>query len=411
MNHTLDRLADVPTVELVQSVLEPVQQPPKSRAAVRGNGRIFQRGRRYWIAYYRRKDGKSTEVREAAGTTEQQARKLLKQRQDELAAHRLGIRRFQGPQQERVMVTQLLDELERDYALRGLASTDRVHSHLKHIRAYFGNDRALEVTPARVNAYMEMRIKERAENATVNREVKALQRAFVLAVEQEVLTATPKFKCLPENNAAKGFFERADFEAILPRLTMRGNVDTDLQDFVTWAYYTGMRSGESKSLTWADFDAGGWTLRLHGQDAKNGHGRTIPLENELRAVMERRITARRLECPYIFHRNGKRMGAFRKVWDRACKELGLHTQVWNERKQAMMLVRPRVHDFRRSFVRNMVRAGVSEKTAMAISGHRTRAVFDRYNIVNEADLRQAVKQNSDYLSSLPTKSNLLKMVQ
>jgi len=40
-----------------------------------------------------------------------------------------------------------------------------VHSHLKRIRAYFGNDRALEVTPARVNVYMEMRIKERAENA------------------------------------------------------------------------------------------------------------------------------------------------------------------------------------------------------------------------------------------------------
>ena len=55
----------------------------------------------------------------------------------------------------------------------------------------------------------------------------------MLAVEQEVLTAAPKFKCLPENNAAKGFFERAAFEAILPRLTMRGKVDTDVQDFVT----------------------------------------------------------------------------------------------------------------------------------------------------------------------------------
>src|SRR6476646_7435187 len=145
MNPTLDRLADVPTVDLVQSVLEPATPSRKSRPTVRGQGRIFQRGQRYWIAYYRRKDGKSIEVREAAGMTEQHARKLLKQRQDELAAARLGIRRFQGPQQDRVTVTQLLDELGRDYALRGLTSTNRLHSHLKHIRFHFGNDRALEV--------------------------------------------------------------------------------------------------------------------------------------------------------------------------------------------------------------------------------------------------------------------------
>jgi hypothetical protein len=113
MNPRLDRLADVPTVDLLQSVLAPTHKSPKPRASIRGNGRIFQRGRRYWIAYYRRTDGKSTEVREAAGTTEHQARKLLKQRQDELAAHRLGVRRFQGPKQERVMVKQLLDELGR----------------------------------------------------------------------------------------------------------------------------------------------------------------------------------------------------------------------------------------------------------------------------------------------------------
>ena len=100
------------------------------------------------------------------------------------------------------------------------------------------------------------------------------------------------------------------------------------------------------------------------------------------------------------------MGAFRKVWDRACHALGLHAQVWNERKGSMVLLRPRVHDFRRTFVRNMVRAGVPEKTVMAISGHRTRAVFDRYNIVNETDIRQAVKRNSDYLSGLPVKSTV-----
>jgi hypothetical protein len=104
------------------------------------------------------------------------SKRLLKRRQDELAAHRLGVRAFRGPQQERVTVLQLLAELERHYELRDLASLRRLKSHLKHIKAFFGNDRALEVTANRISAYMEIRQQEGAANATINRETEGLQR-------------------------------------------------------------------------------------------------------------------------------------------------------------------------------------------------------------------------------------------
>src|ERR1043165_7796208 len=180
-----ESLAPSPQTEIVL----PRQTHPRSFK--RGMGRLFQRGAKWWIAYYIKKDGRSVEVRESAGTTEADARRALKRRQDELGAHRSGARPFQGPQQERVTIWQLLENLERDYTLRGMASLPQLRAHLKHIKAYFGNERALAVLPARVGVYMERRLDEGASNATVNREVEGLQRAFALSIEQGVLTTMP----------------------------------------------------------------------------------------------------------------------------------------------------------------------------------------------------------------------------
>jgi integrase len=351
----------------------------------------------WWIAYYAPKNGRSVEHREPAlladrdgeaprpAKTEGEARRLLKLRLREVAVHKAGLRPFQGPRQEKVSFEDLLRSVERDYEIRGLKSVRQLKSHLAHVRAYFGDDRALGVTTERLRDFVAHRQKAGSKPASIKRQLEAIRRAFTLATEAGTVTYAPAIPSLTVQNARQGFLSRADFEALLGSMT-----DADVRDFADWGFWTGMRKGEIASLTWDTLDRDGnrWTLRLHAKDAKTGHGRALALEGPVRAVVERRLAARRLDCPFIFHRAGEPIGEFRKAWATALRRAGLRGL--------------RFHDLRRSAVRNMVRAGVDPAIAMKVSGHRTRAVFDRYNIVSEDDLRDAVLKTASYVSTLPT---------
>ena len=92
----------------------------------------------------------------------------------------------------------------------------------------------------------------------------------------------------------------------------------------------------------------------------------------------------------MFSRAGKRILEFKNSWESAAKTAGLANQSGKAEKL--------FHDLRRTGVRNLIRAGVPERVAMMISGHKTRAVFDRYNIVSESDLKDAARKLGEYLA-------------
>ena len=142
------------------------------------------------------------------------------------------------------------------------------------------------------------------------------------------------------------------------------------------------------ALQWRNIDHEAGLVRLDPGTTKNDSGRVFPygeLLPELCDVMERQWTLtkeveqeRGIVCPWVFHRNGKPIRDFRNVWRVATKEAGCPERI--------------PHDFRRTGVRNLVRAGVPENVAMMLTGHKTRSVFDRYDIVDENDLRDAVQR-------------------
>jgi integrase len=312
---------------------------------MRGDGRVFQRGGSWWLAYYAPKDGRSVERREPAMVTEREgapprsartaveARRHLKRRLREIAVHKAGVRPFQGPTQERVRFEELVEGLERDYEVRGLHSIRSLKAHLVHVRRYFGEDRALAVTTARLRDFATHQQVAGLSPQSIHHQLKAIRRAFRLAVESGLVSFVPTIPTVTVRNARQGFLSRADFEAVLAGLgdyqgcgeDKRFVPDTDLQDFTAFAWWTGMRRGEIASLTWEAFDRETWTLRLHARDAKTGHGRVLTVgKPPLREIIERRIRARRLDCPLIFHRpsRAKVDGQWRELPGQAVVESG-----------------------------------------------------------------------------------------
>lgn len=186
-------------------------------------------------------------------------------------------------------------------------------------------------------------------------------------------------------NTRKGFFEHSDYDGLLAALP------SYLRPVIAFAYRTGWRKGEILNLTWDRVDLREGLVRLEAGDTKNDEGRTVYLDPELKTILKQQFKERRLGCPYVFHRGGEKIEGFRKSWIAACKEI----------KQDGRLF----HDFRRTAIRNLVRAGVPERVAMMISGHKTRSVFERYNIVSPEGLRQAALRQDAYLRSLEDHSN------
>jgi|WetSurMetagenome_2_1015567.scaffolds.fasta_scaffold11320_5 integrase len=355
----------------------------------RGMGRVFQpmyKGKRgkwrraatWWIAYYHN----GRELRESSGSTNKNdARRLLR---DKLAASTNGT--IITGSAQRLLFSDLVGKLYLDYKRNSRRSIDRVEDAVSHLDDFFAEYRAIDITDEAIERYVDRRIEvHRVAIATVKYELAMLKRMFKLSCK--LIPVRPNFPSLRLNNIRKGFFEEVEF------LKLMEHIDSDLQPVMEFAYLTGWRiRSEILPLKWGinvDFIAG--EVRLEPGTTKNDEGRTFPflVLPELAALLERqRRRTQALEItthqtiPWVFHRQGARIKDFRVAWRKAIKAAEIQSKI--------------PHDFRRTAVRNLERAGVPRLVAMKLVGHKTESVYRRYAIVAKQDLIDGLKRLAEH---------------
>lgn len=362
---------------------------------MRGDGRIFRKaGTCFWhMAYYL--DGREVSESTKEIDEERARRRLAKRIEDvrrgEAVPHESRVRLGEVPKPgtnltEEQATQTLIGMLLTKYQVNGLRSLTTVRYPLQHLVDFFGaKARAVTITGDRVERYIRTRQLAGVATATINMEVALLGRAFTLAIKARrlALHRRPQVDRLPadESRIRRGFFSREEMEVLCGRLP------DVLADVVRFLFFSAWRIGEVRTIEWRDYDRSEGAIRLRPEHSKNKHGRVLPVVGELAGIIERRLKARRLDCSFIFHRNGRPIGDFRKPWQRVCAELGFTGRI--------------VHDLRRSGVRHLIRSGVPPHTVMAFSGHRTGSMLKRYDIISLDDLRDAAERASQTTPGRP----------
>jgi integrase len=256
--------------------------------------------------------------------------------------------------------------------------------------------KAAAISDGQIESYKTVREKEGASHSTINRELDVIRRIFKLGVERRKVHPfrVPLFERYAPSDPRRGFIGRQELQKLLQHLP------DWLQPVVEFSFHTAWRKREVTGLMWEHVDLENRTILLPSRLSKNGKARPIYIDDEICRILmsqkKRQLGDGVRSFPFVFHRmrsfgsNRKNLrplpiGDFRKVWSEACKKIGLDSLL--------------LHDLRRSGIREIVRSGYSEQTAMEVSGHRTNETFRRYNIQDLEDQKRAAERRKHFFEN------------
>lgn len=327
-----------------------------------GTGGIFPRkGTRFlWISYPDPVTGKPVQEStksELRSVAEEMLRKKLEQSSQGYPLAEMKRWRYEDAR----------EALIEDYKDKNNRSLLKYKSGLpwglaQHVDPFFEGRLVKGIDTTLLNHFKNKMLKEGLGNASVNRLLALVRRMLNIARRDNKLAFVPYVPMLKEENVRTGFVEPNEFAKVLARLPEH------LHAIVLFMYQTGCRSGAAKKIEWSQVEQrdGKMYVRLEGVQTKNKEPLMLRLSTELADLLRKRF------------RIGRAFDArnLRKEWEAARKKAKLDWLL--------------IHDLRRSGARNLIAAGVDEKTVMAIGGWKSRSVFLRYNIVSTKNIDAAM---------------------
>jgi integrase len=364
------------------------------RKRERGTGGLFKkRGSKYWYAQFYDANGKKHRIstKKAAKEEAQGVLRNLLTDKDRGVPFVGDLKKLTYGALRGALIANYVEKGNRSL-LTTAGGSDTING-LQALDEFFGykepDEMGVSVTRMTTDSarkFVEKRQAEGMSNSTINSSLASLRRMLVIAHEDGKLQNVPKIRLLKPNPPRKGFLPRDKFEELL------GHLPANLKPLVTFLYYCGVRVGEALQIDWAQVNLGAGVIRLEDDQTKTGEARSIPLPDVLLGMLEQKTGP-------VFDATN-----LRKAWQKACVAAKLGTlaeadKAGNRKYEGLI-----IHDLRRSAIKNLMKSGVNEKVAMAISGHKTRAVFDRYHIVDETDVLDAMRkvQNGSSLVQVPS---------
>lgn len=270
---------------------------------------------------------------------------------------------------DRVRMGHLFELLIESYVAKGNRSLGEAKLRVKkYLHERLGHMLAKDFGSRAIREYVRRRKTEDAAPATINKELALIRRSMRLGAQEDppLVARVPYFEMLPVDNARSGVLSWEQYRDVIRLLPKHARLATVI------AYYTGARRGEILSIRREDVDLKARRILRPASATKNKTARYLPIYGDMVAELEMAMEEK-TKCPYLIHYRDERVLEFKHSWETACKAAGAEGALF--------------HDLRRTAVTNMIEAGLSEREAMEISGHKTRSMLDRYHIVSSQRLK------------------------